>query len=85
MSESDTRKVVQTELERGEYESLVRVAKEEGKTLKQLLREAANEYTRRHEEIDFDDPFFKDADETVETDGEKKTAKKTDEYLYGDG
>ncbi|MDZ7689526.1 MAG: hypothetical protein U5J64_12605 [Halobacteriales archaeon] len=78
---SDSAKVVQTELEKDEYDSLVRVAEKEGKTLKQLLREAVNEYAQRHEEIDFDDPFFEV--KTDEASGEEKTANKTDEYLYG--
>jgi predicted DNA-binding protein len=78
---SKSEKVVQTELPEEEYERLTRIAEKEDKSLKQLLREAANEYTNRHEEIDFDDPFFQ-AD-VGESGTDEKTAKKTDEYLYG--
>jgi hypothetical protein len=77
---SSSEKVVQTELPEKEYERLVRIAEREDKSLKQLLRDAANEYTSRHEEIDPDDPFF-----NVDVGGsgaDEKTAKNTDEYLY---
>jgi hypothetical protein len=75
-------KVVQTELPQNEYERLARIAEREDKSLKQLLREAANEYTSRHEEIDMSDPFFEVSVGEASGD-EKKTAEKTDEYLYG--
>jgi len=76
-------KVVQTELPENEYERLARIAEREDKSLKQLLREAANEYTSRHEEIDMSDPFFEVS--VGEGSGEEnKTAEKTDEYLYGE-
>lgn len=79
---SSSEKVVQTELPEKEYERLVRIAEQEDKSLKQLLRDAANEYTSRHEEIDPDDPFF-NVDVGESGTGEK-TAEKTDEYLYGE-
>jgi len=77
---SKSEKVVQTELPEEEYERLARIAEKENKSLKQLLREAANEYTSRHEEIDLNDPFFQV--EVGESGADEKTAKKTDEYLY---
>jgi len=81
---SKSNKVVQTELPEEEYERLVQVAEKEGKSLKQLLREAAGEYTRKHQEIDMTDPFFEvDVGDSSEREDEK-TAEKTDEYLYGD-
>jgi len=82
MSESD--KVVQTELPKEEYERLARVAKKEEKSLKQLLREAASEYTRRHQEIDMSDPFFKIDVGNSSKKNDDKAAEKTDEYLYDD-
>ncbi|XGI83671.1 ribbon-helix-helix protein, CopG family [Halorutilales archaeon Cl-col2-1] len=75
-------KVVQTELPEEEYDRLARIAEKEDKSLKKLLREAANEYTSRHEEIDPEDPFF--SVEVGESSKGEKTAKKTDEYLYGE-
>ena len=80
MCMSSSGKVVQTELPEKEYERLVRIAEQEDKSLKQLLRDAANEYTRRHEEIDLDDPFFNV--DVGESGTNEKTAKKPDEYLY---
>ena len=77
---SSSGKVVQTELPEDEYERLVRIAKQQDKSLKQLLRDAANEYTSRHSEIDPDDPFFNI--DVGESGAEEKTAKKTDDYLY---
>ena len=74
-------KVVQTELPENEYERLARIAEREDKSLKQLLREAANEYTSRHEEIDMSDPFF-EVSVGEASDDERETAEKTDEYLY---
>jgi len=79
---SSSEKVVQTELPEKEYERLVRIAEKEDKSLKQLLRDAANEYTSRHEEIDPDDPFFNV--DVGESGTDEKTAEKTDEYLYGE-
>jgi hypothetical protein len=76
-------KVVQTELSENEYERFARIAEREDKSLKQLLREAANEYTSRHEEIDISDPFFEVGVGEASGD-ERKTAEKTDEYLYGE-
>jgi hypothetical protein len=74
-------KVVQTELSENEYERFARIAEREDKSLKQLLREAANEYTSRHEEIDMSDPFF-EVSVGEASDDERKTAEKTDEHLY---
>ncbi|MCX2819087.1 ribbon-helix-helix protein, CopG family [Haladaptatus sp. F3-133] len=79
---SSSEKVVQTELPEEEYERLARIAEKEDKSLKQLLREAANEYTSRHEEIDLNDPFFQV--DVGESGADEKTAKKTDEYIYGE-
>lgn len=76
-------KVVQTELPENEYERLARIAEREDKSLKQVLREAANEYMSRHEEIDMSDPFF-EVSVGKESGKEEKTAEKTDEYLYGE-
>ncbi|MFB6283008.1 MAG: hypothetical protein ABEK59_03615 [Halobacteria archaeon] len=77
---SSSEKVVQTKLPKKEYERLVRIAERKEKSLKQLLRDAANEYTERHEKIDTDDPFFNVDIDKSGTD--QKTAKNTDEYLY---
>jgi hypothetical protein len=79
---SSSGKVVQTELPEKEYERLIQIAEKEDKSLKQLLRDAANEYTSRHGEIDLDDPFFNV--DIGESGTDEKTAKKTDEYLYGE-
>ena len=78
---SSSEKVVQTELPEKEYERLVRIAERQDKSLKQLLRDAANEYTSRHDVIDTDDPFF---DVEMGDGTDEKTAEKTDEYLYGE-
>jgi hypothetical protein len=80
MGMPSSERVVQTELSEEEYEKFVRIAEKEDKSLKQLLREAANEYTSRHEEIDMSDPFFEAS--FVEASEEKKTAEETDEHLY---
>jgi len=79
---SSSEKVVQTELPENEYERLVRIAERQDKSLKQLLRDAANEYTSRHERIDPDDPFF--SVDVGEPGTDEKTAEKTDQYLYED-
>jgi hypothetical protein len=79
---SSSEKVVQTELPEKEYERLVRIAEREDKSLKQLLRDAANEYTSRHEEINSEDPFFNV--DVGNSGSDEKTAEKTDEYLYGE-
>jgi len=71
------------ELPENEYERLARIAEREDKSLEQLLREAANEYLSRREEIDMSDPFFELS--FGERPGEKdKTAENTDEYLYSE-
>lgn len=75
-------KVVQTVLSPEEYERLRRVAEQEEKSLKELLRDAATEYTRTHAELDADDPLF-DYEPEGTTD-EEVSAADADEYLYGD-
>lgn len=79
---SSDAKVVQTELSSAEYERLRRVADQEDKSLKELLRDAATEYTRTHGELDPEDPLFQY--EPDGTTGESLSAAKTDEYLYGE-
>lgn len=83
MAMSSDAKVVQTELSTEEYERLRRVAEQEDKSLKELLRDAAAEYTRTHGELDPDDPLFRY--DPSGTTGEDVSAANTDEYLYGDG
>lgn len=76
--------VVQTALSSEEYERFRSIAQREGKTLKEALKDAANEYVTERERPDPDDPFFS-YDPPERTDDESVTATKTDEYLYGDG
>jgi len=71
-------KVVQTTLGREEYERLRDVAEEEGKSLKQVLRDALNQYVESHYGVDPEDPLF--VAETFE--GEETDAADTDRYLY---
>ena len=82
MAMSSDAKVVQTELSAEEYEQLRRVAEQEEKSLKELLREAATEYTRSHSELDPDDPLFRY--EPSGTTGETVSAREADDYLYGE-
>lgn len=83
MSMSSDTKVVQTRLDRSEYERLQDVADQEDKPLKEVLREAVLAYTDAHVRPDPDDPLF-----TVDPpagDGDDLSASDTDDYLYGDG
>ena len=49
---TDMGEKIRTELPEEEYERLVQIAEKTGKSLSQVLREAVNEYTSRHEEVD---------------------------------
>lgn len=75
---SKAEKVVQTTLSEEEYERLRGVAEEEGKSLKQVLRDAAGEYVAKHYAVDPEDPLF--VAEAFE--GEETDAAETDSYLY---
>ena len=79
--EKSERTVVQTVLSPEEYERFREVAEREGKTLKQALEDAAKEYVGARARPDPDDPFF--SYRPTDVDGERVTATKTDEYLYG--
>lgn len=71
-------KVVQTELDRGAYERLRRVAEQEGMSLKRAVREAIDEYVRRQLRFDHDDPLF----DVTPGSGDRETdARATDDYL----
>ena len=74
-------KVVQTRLTEQEYERLRRVADQEGLPLKEVLRRAAVEFSKRQEKHDPDDPFFA-GDVPAADDESSLTATKTDDYLY---
>lgn len=81
MAESED-KVVQTRIPRAEYERFRRLAEEEGISIKEALRRAAEEYVERKERVDADDPFFSfhdrvDAEVTEQTD-----ASEIDDDLY---
>lgn len=71
-------KVVQTELSAEEYEELRELADEEGKSLKELLRDAARAHIRAKRRPDPDDPLFT----APAGNGEATDAARTDEYLY---
>ena len=62
-STNDDTKVVKTELNTTEYARFRRLAQDEGKSLKEMLRPAAAEYIDAHAELDPSDPFFAVADE----------------------
>lgn len=82
MSQAD-RKVVQTELTEAEYDRLRLAAEEEGLTLKEALRRAAEEYVESKEGFDPDDPFFTYHDR-VDASGDAETdAVEMDEDVYG--
>lgn len=55
---SDGTNVVQTEVSREEYRRLEKLAELEERSLKEILREAARDYSDRHLEYDPDDPLF---------------------------
>jgi len=74
-------KVVQTRMEESLYLRFRRAAKDESISLKEALREAAEEFVERHGRHDPDDPLFAGADEEAE--GETLTARETEDYLYG--
>lgn len=77
-SESRETKVVQTELDPELYERLQRVAKQEGTSLKEAVREAIVAYVRGYLRFDRDDPLFDVAPGT----GDRETdARAIDEYL----
>ncbi|WP_231190301.1 ribbon-helix-helix protein, CopG family [Haladaptatus sp. DYF46] len=82
---SDT-KVVQTELNPAEYARFRRLAQDEGKSLKEALREAAAEYIDAHDEPDPSDPLFAVADEMAELNearrGEPLAPDELDDALY---
>lgn len=71
-------KVVQTELDRRAYERLRRVADQEDVSLKRAIREAIDEYVRRHLRFDRGDPLF---DVTPGTGDRETDAGATDDYL----
>ncbi|WP_136688400.1 hypothetical protein [Halorhabdus amylolytica] len=81
MSTDADAKVVQTQLTEQEYERLRRVADQEGLPLKEVLRLAAIEFSKRQEKHDPDDPFFA-GDVPADDDDSSLTAAKTDDYLY---
>lgn len=76
-------KVVQTELPRETYERLRRVAEREDRTLKAVVSDAVEEYVRRAETPDADDPFF-NYDPPTDVESPELAADRVDEYLYGD-
>lgn len=82
MSIDNQRKVVQTQLEEGEYEQLCRVAEQEDISLKEALRRAVTEFTERKERHNPDDPFFATEESCDVSTEENLIATKTEEYLY---
>ncbi|WP_135664067.1 hypothetical protein [Halorhabdus rudnickae] len=82
MSTDADAKVVQTRLTEQEYEQLRRVADQEGLPLKEVLRRAAIEFSKRQEKHDPEDPFFAEQVPEVADEESSLTATKTDEYLY---
>lgn len=82
MSSDTASKVVQTRLTEQEYEQLRRVAEQEDLPLKEVLRKAAMEFSKRQEKHDPEDPFFSGSVPESTDDEESLTATKTDEYLY---
>jgi Ribbon-helix-helix protein, copG family len=79
-------KVVQTELNPTEYARFRRLAQDEGKSLKEALREAAAEYIDAHDEPDPSDPLFAVADEMAALNegrrGEPLAPDELDDALY---
>ncbi|WP_227357267.1 ribbon-helix-helix protein, CopG family [Haladaptatus salinisoli] len=79
-------KVVQTELNPAEYARFRRLAQEEGKSLKEALREAATEYIDAHDAPDPSDPLFAVADEMAALNegrrGEPLAPDELDDALY---
>jgi len=75
------RRVVQTELEVGEYEMLRRVVRKRGLTIKQGVREAIQQWIAMQTSLD-EDPLFrvKPVKTGVETDSSN-----LDRTLYGEG
>jgi Ribbon-helix-helix protein, copG family len=85
-STNDDTKVVQTELNSTEYARFRRLAQDEGKSLKEMLREAAAEYIDAHAEPDPSDPLFAVADEMAALNegrcGESLAPGELDDALY---
>jgi len=52
------RKVAQTELDPGEYQTLVKTAEKKGMTIKEALRQAALMWVQEESGIDPNDPIF---------------------------
>jgi len=75
------RKVVQTELEAGEYEMLRRVVGRRGLTIKQGVREAIQQWIAMQTSLD-EDPLFKV--KPVKT-GVETDSSSLDRTLYGEG
>lgn len=80
MPTSSDVELVQTELSLEEYERLRSVAEQEGKSLEELLRDAATAYTRSYCELDPGDPLFYYQPDGAA--GADLSAEKTDEYHY---
>lgn len=85
MSKMDESKVVQTELAIDDYRRLARIAEDEGKSLKQTLREAAEAYIESQEQLDRDSPLFTFHDRVTVPEGERTDASDLDRMLYASG
>lgn len=72
-------KIVQTELEEEEYRLLKERLKEEGKTLKEGVRNAILEALDRRTAISPDDPFFQGKSASS---GKRNVSEHHDDYLY---
>ncbi|MFC7155778.1 hypothetical protein ACFQPA_09955 [Halomarina halobia] len=87
MSKTKGTKTVQTRLTKGEYETFKRLAEREGLSIKDALREAAEDFIEGRTRVDPDDPMFTFHERTKETfpdDAEATDAAEMDDDLYGD-
>lgn len=82
MSTEDQR-VVQTKLDGREYRRFRRIAEEEGLSLKEALRRAANAYAEAHDCVDRDDPLFGTIEDLDADVGDRTDAREMDDDLYG--
>lgn len=82
MSQSNS-KVVQTELSEKEYRQFRAFADEEGISIKEALRRAAQDYVEAKARPDPDDPFFTYHDDADIAATEATDAREMDDDLYG--
>jgi len=80
------RKVAQTELDPGEYQTLVKTAEKKGMTIKEALRQAVLMWVQEESGIDPNDPIFDIALGRRKAPdwgrGTEKASKEIDEILY---